>query len=144
MNAETKLKRAVIRKLEIRRFRGVESLDWRPDPDMNLILGGGDTGKTTLLEAVALLFNTSSSATVSETDYWRRDSTIEFSIQAVVALPDSVEIEKQSTLNWPWQWNGADAVEPQATTEGDDVPAATDPVYKLQVRGTPDLIWFGK
>lgn len=45
---------AVIRKLIIQRFRGLETFDWRPAPGINVILGGGDVGKTTVLEAIAL------------------------------------------------------------------------------------------
>ena len=46
---------AVIRKLTVSRFRGIEKLEWMPAPGMNIILGGGDVGKTTILEAIALL-----------------------------------------------------------------------------------------
>ena len=55
MNQLDAQKHAIIRKLSIRRYRGLESLDWRPSPTMNLILGGGDVGKTTILDAVGLL-----------------------------------------------------------------------------------------
>ncbi len=44
---------AIIRQLSIERFRGIKSLKWNPADGMNVILGGGDIGKTTLLEAVA-------------------------------------------------------------------------------------------
>jgi hypothetical protein len=83
-------KHAVIRKLSIRRYRGFETLEWRPGPTMNLILGGGDVGKTTILDAVGLLLSASNATAVSETDYWRRDNTAEFSIEGVVSLPDGV------------------------------------------------------
>ena len=46
---------AEIRKLTVSRFRGIEKLEWRPASGMNIILGGGDVGKTTILEAIALL-----------------------------------------------------------------------------------------
>jgi hypothetical protein len=36
--------RPQIRRLSIERFRGIESLIWRPDAGVNVILGGGDTG----------------------------------------------------------------------------------------------------
>ncbi len=31
------------------RFRGIESLDWWPGPTMNLVLGGGNIGKKTIV-----------------------------------------------------------------------------------------------
>ncbi len=38
---------AIVRQLHIERFRGIESLKWNPASGMNVILGGGDVGKTT-------------------------------------------------------------------------------------------------
>ena len=46
----------VILRLAIKRYRGIKALTWRPGTGLNLILGGGDVGKTTILDAVALLF----------------------------------------------------------------------------------------
>jgi predicted ATP-dependent endonuclease of OLD family len=44
-------------RLKIDRFRGLKMVDWRPSAGLNLILGGGDVGKTTILDAVALLLS---------------------------------------------------------------------------------------
>lgn len=133
---------AIIRKLSVRRFRGLEMLDWRPGPTMNLILGGGDVGKTTLLDAVGLLLSASNAATVSEVDYWRRDNSVEFSIEAVISLPEGVDPNNFSVLLMPWEWDGADAVLPADPGDG-DAPEAKHPVYRLRVRGTTDLelVW---
>lgn len=133
---------AVIRKLTIQRFRGLETFDWHPVPGMNVILGGGDVGKTTVLEAIALLLNPSNAAVVSESDYWQRDSTQEFVIEAVMILPETTGISSQRNFSWPWAWNGQDAVAP-AALEDDDLPAPDDPVYRVRVRGTTELelVW---
>lgn len=141
MSEQEKDQIAIIRKLEIRRFRGIESLDWRPSCGMNVIIGGGDTGKSTILEAIAFLLSSSNATTVAETDYWRRDATTEFSITAAISLPSSTEVSTQSVFNWPWSWDGKEAVSPAA--EGDDPSESSEPVYKLRVRGTPDLdvVW---
>ncbi len=42
----------------------------------------------------------------------------------------------------PWEWNGQDAVLPGNPEDG-DVAEAKEPVYRLRVRGTPDLelVW---
>jgi len=129
---------AVIRKLTIQRFRGLERFDWRPKIGMNVILGGGDVGKTTVLEAIALLLNPSNAAVVSESDYWQRDSTQEFAIEAIMTLPEATGISSQHNFSWPWAWNGLDAVAPAASEE-DDLPTADDPVYRVRVRGTTEL-----
>ena len=80
---------AVIRKLTIQRFRGLAKFDWHPQPGMNVVLGGGDVGKTTVLEAIALLLSPSNATVVSESDYWQRDSTQEFVIEAVMTLQEA-------------------------------------------------------
>lgn len=110
---------AVIRKLTIQRFRGLEKFDWHPQPGMNVVLGGGDVGKTTVLEAIALLLSPSNATVVSESDYWQRDSTQEFVIEAVMTLQEATGISSQHNFSWPWAWNGQDAVAPSATEEDD-------------------------
>lgn len=142
MNQPKPHKHAIVRKLSIRRYRGLEALDWLPDPTLNLILGGGDVGKTTILEAVGLLLSASNATTVSETDYWRRDNTMEFSIEGVVSLPEGVDPSSLSVLLMPWEWDGKDAVLPGNPQNG-DVLEAKSPVYRLRVRGTTDLelVW---
>lgn len=36
--------------LTIERFRGITTLRWKPSRGVNVILGGGDVGKTTILK----------------------------------------------------------------------------------------------
>lgn len=131
---------AVIRQLTIERFRGIKSIKWNPAPGLNVILGGGDVGKSTILDAIALLLNPSNAAIVSESDYHCRESNPGFVIQAVLSLPTSTEISQQKKFNWPWEWNGTEAVAPHISDGGDnDTPTPEIPVYRLQVRGTPDM-----
>ncbi|CAG4890815.1 DNA replication and repair protein RecF [Paraburkholderia gardini] len=129
---------AQIRKLTIQRFRGIKSLIWLPAEGMNVILGGGDVGKTTVLEAIALLLSPSNTTVISEADYWARDSAQEFLIEAVMTLPDATGIGSQNTFAWPWAWNGQDALAPSA--DGDVDPSSPgEPVYRVRVRGTTEL-----
>lgn len=132
---------ALILKLTILRFRGLEKFEWHPKPGMNVVLGGGDVGKSTVLEAIALLLSPSNATVVSEADYWQRDSTQEFTIEAVMALPRDTGISTQRNFSWPWTWNGKDAVAP-ADSEADDLPP-DDPVYRVRVRGSTELelVW---
>ena len=129
-----------IEMLTIRCFRGIESLNWKPDPNFNVIIGGGDNGKTTVLDALALLFSPTNALVLSESDYWLNDTEQEFSIEAVVYIPDTEELASQSKFNWPWEWNGDDAV---ITPIDQDVDRSKTPVYKFRVRGNNDLelIW---
>ncbi|AMC35281.1 ATP-dependent nuclease [Janthinobacterium sp. B9-8] len=122
-------------RLHMERFRGFESLTWHPAPGMNIILGGGNVGKSTLLEAIALLLHPTNSFILSDSDYWQRKVEEEFCIEAVIQLPDSIGINRQSTVAWPWEWDGANAVLPKLDTDEN----SGQPVYKIQVRGTADL-----
>lgn len=130
---------ARIYKLTIQRFRGIHSLTWLPAKGMNVILGGGDVGKTTILEAIALLLSPSNTAVISEADYWARDSAQEFVIEAVMTLPEATGIGTQNTFAWPWAWNGQDAIAPSVDGEEVDFPAPGEPVYRVRVRGTTEL-----
>jgi putative ATP-dependent endonuclease of OLD family len=132
---------ATILKFRIDRFRGIESLDWNPAPGMNVILGGGDVGKTTILDAIALLLSPSNTFVLSEADYWQRKVDAEFLIQAVIKLPPSSTVSQQLKFAWPWQWDGTDAVVPPACAEDEEVEisSAGQPVYRIQVRGSPEL-----
>lgn len=137
-------KHTTIKKLTIRNFRGLKAFDWLPASGMNLILGGGDVGKTTVLEAIALLFSPTNSFVVSENDYWDRLHADGFEIEAVIAPGTAVDFSTQKNFAWPWHWDGKDAVMP--ADPGDDKkaePVAGDPVFRVRVRGAEDLelIW---
>jgi putative ATP-dependent endonuclease of OLD family len=122
--------------LAIERFRGIRTLSWHPQKGLNLILGGGDLGKTTILDAIALLLNPTNFANLLDTDYYLRDVEAGFVIEAVLSLPPDSGINAQVKPSWPWEWNGTDAIVPSA----DPGPAKTgEPVYRLRVRGTEDL-----
>ena len=94
-----------ILKLTISKFRGLQELEWLPSEGLNFILGGGDTGKTTVIEALDLLFSPSTSFNVSETDYWMRETATSFTIEAVVRLGDGIDINTQPNMAYPWHWD---------------------------------------
>lgn len=124
---------ATIRRLSITRFRGIGNLTWRPKPGVNLILGGGDVGKTTILDAISLVLSPVNPSTLSDTDYFGRAIEDGFEIEAVMALPTDGAIADQVRPAWPWAWDGKNPVVP--ALEGD----AGEPVYRLRIRGTEDL-----
>ena len=125
-----------IYRLSIERFRSIKALSWYPAKGVNVILGGGDVGKTTILDAVALLLSPVNTATVSDTDYHARNIDEGFVIEAIVALPPESKINNQIKLSWPWDWNGKEAVVPAEEGNGG---TESEPVYRLRVCGTPDL-----
>lgn len=130
---------AKIKRLHILRYRGIRELTWRPSSGLNLLLGGGNVGKTTLLEAIGLLLNPTTSYTLADSDYFGRRVEDEFLIEAVMALP--CEVNRQPGMAWPWEWNGQDAILAGVEALDDSAaPGAARPsVYKIRVRGTADL-----
>lgn len=128
---------AIIRRLMIHRFRGIETLDWRPDPGLNVILGGGDAGKSTILDAIALLLNPTNATLLSDADYFAGDRSKKFFIGAVMSLPAGSGIHDQPGLIAPWGWNGKDAMVPNLSEDGS--PSGAEAVYKFCVTGSPDL-----
>lgn len=134
MNGDAAAKRIPrICRLSIERFRGISSLTWRPAPGVNMILGGGDVGKTTILDAIGLLLSPVNPSTLLDTDYFGRTIAAGFEIEAVMSLPAGSGIGDQLRPTWPWTWNGKDPVVPALDRE------AGEPVYRLRVRGTEDL-----
>jgi putative ATP-dependent endonuclease of OLD family len=77
-----------IRFLRIERFRGIEKLEWRPAPGLNVIIGPGDSCKSTILEAIGALFSPAPNMNISEFDYFRRDIDKGFEIEAALAVGD--------------------------------------------------------
>ena len=132
----TSPKRPSIRHLSIERYRWISKLSWHPGECFNVILGGGDAGKTTILEAIGLLLSHTYAGRVSDTDYHARNIEAGFVIEAVMSLPDDSGINGQVKASWPWRWNGTQAVVP---TINDSRETAGEPVYRLRVRGTEDL-----
>jgi len=125
----------IVRQITIERFRGIKHLRWKPSGGLNIVLGGGDTGKSTILDAIALLFSPSTTTVLTDADYFARNVADGFCIEAVVTLPERVGISTQAKLAWPWEWDGENAI----VADIDADPPADDPVYRVHVRGTEDL-----
>jgi predicted ATPase len=60
---------ARIRKLSIRNFRSIQLLDWSPSPGINCLVGPGDSGKSSILDAIDLCLGARRSASFSDTDF---------------------------------------------------------------------------
>jgi putative ATP-dependent endonuclease of the OLD family len=132
---------STIRRLKIRGFRGCKELVWYPGPGLNVILGGGDVGKTTILDAISLLLNPTNNYLVTESDYFLRQVTAEFEIEAVFTFASEIPINRQAVMAWPWDWDGKELLLPVG---GDDQPTMTLPfpkqtAYCVRVRANTDL-----
>lgn len=124
-----------IHRLTVERFRGIKKLTWLPAEGANFILGGGDSGKTTILDAIALLLSPTNSSTLSDADYYARNLDEGFYIEAVISLPPETVARLTLKPSWPWEWKDGIAQVPTI----DDESNVGELVYLLRVTGTPDL-----
>ena len=83
---------ARIRKLEIRNFRSIRSLDWCPTDGVNCLVGPGDSGKSTILDAIDLCLGARRNLAVADTDFFGLDVTQDICIALTLgALPDALK-----------------------------------------------------
>ncbi|MBT2269835.1 AAA family ATPase [Rhodococcus erythropolis] len=59
-----------IHELTIENFRGVRAFQGRFDTGLNAIIGAGDNGKTTVLDALAVLFHPNWSLNLTDNDFY--------------------------------------------------------------------------
>ncbi|HWV82289.1 MAG TPA: AAA family ATPase [Hyphomicrobiaceae bacterium] len=60
-----------IRKVEIRNFRSIAWLDWFPLPGINCLIGPGDSGKSTILDAIDFCLGARRTLTFCDDDFHR-------------------------------------------------------------------------
>ena len=80
-----------IRKVEIRNFRAIRSLDWCPAVGVNCLIGPGDSGKSTILDAVDFCLGARRNLAIADTDFQALDVAQSISISITLGdLPDSL------------------------------------------------------
>lgn len=83
---------ARIRHLGIKNFRSIKDLSWFPGPGLNCLIGPGDGGKSTVLDAVDLCLSGRRTATFTDADFHALDVTRDIEIEVTVGdLPDSLK-----------------------------------------------------
>lgn len=80
---------ARVAKVRIKNFRGISSFEWHPKPGFNCLLGAGDSGKSSILEAIGWCLSGNIYRSVTDADFHglRPDNPIEISV-VLVDLPD--------------------------------------------------------
>ncbi|HAU0791183.1 TPA: AAA family ATPase [Legionella pneumophila] len=83
---------ARIRKIEVNNFKGIKSLIWQPSNGINCLIGHGDSGKSTLLDAVDLCIGARRSVTFCDTDFYQLNVEQSISITVTIGnLSDSLK-----------------------------------------------------
>lgn len=73
-----------LRRLEIENFRGVKALDWKHITETAALVGPGDSGKSTILDAVERVLSPKWNVPFDDTDFWDLDTSAPIVIRATI------------------------------------------------------------
>lgn len=124
-----------IRQLKIQNFRGIASLNWTPRDAFCCLIGAGDSGKSTILDAAEAALN-SRWFSFSESDFLACDTSHAIQIEVTVGeLSRTLKSDERFGL-FIRGWTSAGELrdEPQ----GDDEPVLT---VRLTVDATLEPVW---
>lgn len=127
-----------IRRLWVSNFRGIKGLDWTIPKEQQLIalIGPGDSGKSTILEAMNLLLSDRWMIPFSDVDFTEMDLTSPITIRALLTDPPQT-LMKDTTLGF-WLSGSDDHGEPiQDPIDGSDVAL----LIELQVDASLEPKW---
>jgi putative ATP-dependent endonuclease of OLD family len=121
-----------IRHIEIKNFRGISLLEWAPSDHMNCLIGAGDSGKTTILDAIDLTLAPRYQANFYDADFFKGKH--EQPIQITIMLGDLPE-EFKALSKYGEYLRGWDATNQVIIDEPDEGSGLE---YVLSVRLTVD------
>lgn len=75
---------AKIRKICIKNFRALKSFEWHPEDGLNCIVGPGDSGKSTIIDAIDLALGPRQSKVFSDADFYLLDTSEPIQIEITV------------------------------------------------------------
>jgi len=111
-----------IRNIEIKNFRGIHDLSWAPKPHVNCLIGPGDSGKTTVIDAIELALGLRQQATFDDSDFYNANPDNDIAITVTLGeLPPSFKdrywrvvrgwnAEKEKIIDEPDEANGLETV----------------------------------
>ena len=111
-----------IRHVSLRRFRGISQLDWAPRPGLNALLGAGDVGKSTVLDAIALALSATRREVFYDTDFHSLDVTAGFEILITLGElpPELHDVERYGAYLRGWR-AGDGTLEDEPAADREDV-----------------------
>ena len=81
-----------IRHVHIKNFRAIKELVWRPRPGLNCLIGSGDSGKSTILDAIEIALSARQSYPFTDADFFKLDTTNPIEIFVTIgALDDELK-----------------------------------------------------
>lgn len=128
---------ARIRHIEIRNFRCIEQLTWAPSEGINCLIGPGDSGKSSVLDAIDLCLGARRAASFTDADFYRLDVTNPIVITATVGELDDTLKSMEAYGAYLRSFNA----ETGALEDEPEVHAETVLSVRLTVGSDLDPIW---
>lgn len=135
-------------------FRGIKSLEWSPSPNLNCLIGPGDSCKTTILDAIEIGLSPRFGYTGSDPDLFGCDPTSKPTIcLTLVDLPEELIVEQKYGLYLRGWCKAAQKINDERA-EGDSpaltVKALLDPenlewsweIFNERLEGEPPRLGF--
>jgi putative ATP-dependent endonuclease of OLD family len=79
---------ARIRKIEITHFRGIENFSWMPSSGLNCLIGPGDSGKSSIIDAIDLCLGARRNIQFTDADFHKLDVETPISISMTLGELD--------------------------------------------------------
>jgi putative ATP-dependent endonuclease of OLD family len=111
---------ARVRQIEITNFRCIQQLSWAPSAGINCLIGPGDSGKSSILDAIDFCLGARRSLAFTDADFYRLDVTNPIVITATVGELDDTLKSMESYGNYLRSFSAATGVvedEPEAQAE---------------------------
>jgi putative ATP-dependent endonuclease of the OLD family len=111
---------ARIRLIEIANFRCIQQLKWSPSPGINCLIGPGDSGKSSILDAIDYCLGARRAFQFNDADFYQLDVSNSIAITATVGELDDTLKSMEAYGNYLRSFNAATGVvedEPEAQAE---------------------------
>jgi hypothetical protein len=124
---------AAVRHVHIRNFRGISELAWSPGRGLNCLIGPGDSGKSTILDAIDLCLMPRRYAAVGEADFHKLDLTKSILIDVTVGALDDDLLDLDAYVGYLRGWSVDGKIE-------DEPGRGLEPVLTIRLEVGDDLV----
>ncbi|MEA5362800.1 ATP-binding protein [Amycolatopsis sp., V23-08] len=108
-----------IRRLDVRNFRGIRELTWRPAVGVNCLIGPGNSTKTTVLDAIALVLSPRFNVALTDADFHACDigETLEVAAYLTNLPGDMLTLDRFGDMTCGLQADGTVLADPEDGSE---------------------------
>jgi predicted ATPase len=83
---------SIIKAISIKNFRSIKELNWNPNPGLNCLIGSGDSGKSTVLDAIDFTLGARRTYSFTDADFFQMNTQQPIDIKITIgALADELK-----------------------------------------------------